>query len=206
MLRLPRVNYLPSSYQTYRVRFGDTLSGIALHFGTSIYALMIANNIPNPNLIFAGMRLILPVAANQSPASPSYPTATLQMSMPTVTPATPTPRASAPTMTPATVTPKPPTPTLAPIVNGAVSIKNMAFNPRTVTVHVGAKVVWTNDETTGMPHTVTSGTPGAPSGLFDSGTLTPGQSFQFVFNTPGTFVYYCRIHGAAMTGAIVVTP
>lgn len=55
------------------------------------------------------------------------------------------------------------------------------------------------------PHTVTGGAPGAPSGAFDSGNLNPGQNFQYTFKTPGTFAYFCRIHGASMTGVVIVT-
>lgn len=179
-LRMPRANYAPSSYQTYLVRFGDTLSSIALRFGTSIYALMIANNIPNPNLIFAGMRLVIPTAKYSTngypPAPQGYPT-------------------------PATIQPTP-----SPVTSLAVSLRNIAYNPRAMTVHIGAKVVWTNNESSMIPHTVTSGTPGVPNGSFDSGTLNPGQNFQFTFNSAGTFAYYCRIHGAAMTGTVTVVP
>ncbi len=87
-----------------------------------------------------------------------------------------------------------------------VSLKNLAFSPNAITVRVGTTVTWTNNETGPIPHTVTSGSPGAPSGVFDSGTLNPGQSFHFTFNTPGTFPYFCRIHGAAMMGVVTVTP
>ncbi len=87
-----------------------------------------------------------------------------------------------------------------------VSIKNFAFSPGSISVRAGTTVMWTNDEASAVPHTVTSGTPNAPSGMFDSGTLNPGQTFQFTFTTPGTFAYFCRIHGAAMTGTITVTP
>jgi LysM repeat protein len=45
---------------TYVVRPGDTLFGIALRFNTTVGALQRANNIANPNLIFAGQRLIIP--------------------------------------------------------------------------------------------------------------------------------------------------
>lgn len=187
-LRVPRANPAPS-YQSYIVRFGDTLSGIAVRFGTSIYALMIANNIPNPNLILAGMRLIIP-----SSASPGYP-------IPST--GNPYPTAPAPMRTPAP-TSVAPTPVPAATLN--VSMQNIAFQPSAITIHVGTTVVWKNNETSNIPHTVTSGTPNAPNGVFDSGTLNPGQSFQFKFNNPGTFPYYCRIHGAMMTGTVTVVP
>jgi len=43
----------------YIVRRGDTLSEIALKFGTTISNLVRLNNIQNPNLIFIGQRLII---------------------------------------------------------------------------------------------------------------------------------------------------
>ncbi len=90
--------------------------------------------------------------------------------------------------------------------NASVSLKNIAYNPNSLTVHVGTTVVWTNDESNGTPHTVTSGTPNSPSGTLDSATLNPGQSFNFTFSKAGTFTYYCKIHGASMTGTVTVTP
>ena len=48
----------PSAW--YTVRFGDTLSGIAWRFGTSVGALMAANGIANPNYIRVGQRLAIP--------------------------------------------------------------------------------------------------------------------------------------------------
>lgn len=56
-----------------------------------------------------------------------------------------------------------------------------------------------------VPHTSTSGTCCTPSGLWDSGLMTTG-SFSRQFTTPGTFPYYCTVHGAMMTGMVVVNP
>jgi LysM repeat protein len=56
----------------YTVKFGDTLSGIALKYGVSIYALMQANNIFNPNLIYVGMPLCVPGSVYKPPTT-SYP-------------------------------------------------------------------------------------------------------------------------------------
>lgn len=48
----------PGGY--YVVQLGDTLSGIAWRLGTTVSALMAANNIYNPDMIYAGQRLIVP--------------------------------------------------------------------------------------------------------------------------------------------------
>ena len=44
----------------YTVRWGDTLSGVAWHFGRSPWAIAHANRLPNPNCIYAGQRLYIP--------------------------------------------------------------------------------------------------------------------------------------------------
>ena len=56
VLRLPD----SSSVLVYRVVRGDTLSGIALRFGTTVQALARANHIANPNLIDVGQTLVIP--------------------------------------------------------------------------------------------------------------------------------------------------
>lgn len=44
----------------YIVKPGDTLSEIAQRFGTSVEAIAQASGINNPNLIFAGQKLLVP--------------------------------------------------------------------------------------------------------------------------------------------------
>jgi putative chitinase len=44
----------------YIVRPGDTLSGIARAFGTTVWAISAANGIKNPNCIYVGQRLVIP--------------------------------------------------------------------------------------------------------------------------------------------------
>ncbi|MBN1640910.1 MAG: LysM peptidoglycan-binding domain-containing protein [Anaerolineae bacterium] len=44
----------------YVVRAGDTLAKIAVRFGVSIWSIVQANSIPNPNLIHVGQRLFIP--------------------------------------------------------------------------------------------------------------------------------------------------
>jgi putative chitinase len=57
----------PGPCTWYVVQCGDTLSGIAYRFGVSINALMRANNICNPNLIFKGQKLCIPCGAPPKP-------------------------------------------------------------------------------------------------------------------------------------------
>jgi plastocyanin len=99
-----------------------------------------------------------------------------------------------------------PTATAQPAQGGAtadIAMKNISFQPGEITVKVGTTVTWTNDDPSS--HTVTSGTRGNPSGLFDSGNVGPGGTFSFTFNEAGTFDYYCKIH-PGMDGVIIVEP
>ena len=51
----------PTGDQTrYTVQRGDTLASIARRFGTTVLALVQANNIGNPNLIYVGRVLVIP--------------------------------------------------------------------------------------------------------------------------------------------------
>jgi plastocyanin len=83
-----------------------------------------------------------------------------------------------------------------------VSIGDNFFSPMSITIKQGSTLVWTHNGN--IAHTVTSGSPSSASGLFDSGNLSRGQTFSFRFTTVGTISYFCRIHGAAMTGTITV--
>ena len=64
----------PAPGGTYVVQLGDTLSAIAWKFGTTVSALMAANNITNPNWIYAGQVLVIPGAGSYPPSyPPNYP-------------------------------------------------------------------------------------------------------------------------------------
>src|SRR5215469_4838475 len=74
----------------------------------------------------------------------------------------------------------------------------------TTTIHVGDTVMWVWD--TGA-HTTTSGSCSggcSRDGIWDSGIMSAPASFSHVFNTAGSFPYFCTIHGAIMTGMVVV--
>jgi len=58
----------------HTVRWGETLSGIAVRYGTTVQAIMQANpQIWNPNLIFAGQVLFIPSVPIQPPSPPPVP-------------------------------------------------------------------------------------------------------------------------------------
>ena len=78
----------------------------------------------------------------------------------------------------------------------AVTIQNMAFSPASLTVKVGDKVTWTNQDSVG--HSAT-----ADNNSFDTGVIAQGQSGSVTFSKTGTYTYHCKIH-PSMTGKIVV--
>lgn len=61
-----------SSYQTYTVKFGDTLSGIGSKFGVSYQKIAADNNISNPNLIHPGQVLKIYTDQPQQPIYETY--------------------------------------------------------------------------------------------------------------------------------------
>ncbi|MGH8972139.1 MAG: cupredoxin domain-containing protein [Acidimicrobiia bacterium] len=95
-------------------------------------------------------------------------------------------------------------PVAASGANAAVSIKNTAFDPRNVSVGVGERVVWTNEDD--IEHTVTSSdfdsNPNCPAPLLQD-CMGKGETFQHTFDEPGEFQYRCKIH-ASMTGVVAV--
>ena len=82
---------------------------------------------------------------------------------------------------------------------GGVAIKmaNIAFDPKDVTVKVGQKITWTNDDTT--DHNVT-----ADSGAdFKSKDFGKGATFDFTPDKAGTIKYECTLH-PGMTATVTV--
>jgi putative chitinase len=45
---------------THVVRYGETLTSIASRYGTTVWKLAQLNNLANPNIIYAGQRLLVP--------------------------------------------------------------------------------------------------------------------------------------------------
>ena len=80
-----------------------------------------------------------------------------------------------------------------------VTIGDFFFSPDTVTVNVGDTVRWTN---TGIHmHTTTSNT-----GVWDSGLMANGATFEFQFNIAGSFPYHCTPHATIMNALVIVQP
>ena len=81
-----------------------------------------------------------------------------------------------------------------------VQMVDVAFEPEEVTVAAGTTVTWINEDA--VQHTVTAGTRGDPTGMFDE-TVAGGGSFSFTFEEPGTYEYYCSFH-PGMSGVVTV--
>jgi plastocyanin len=88
--------------------------------------------------------------------------------------------------------------TTAPAPSGTVTvdIRDHAFNPAQLNVAPGTTVTFVNNDT--EPHTAT-----ADNGLFDTGVLEPGYSFDVFLEGSGTVTYHCELH-PDMQGSIVV--
>ena len=79
----------------------------------------------------------------------------------------------------------------------AIKMQNIQFDPKDVTVKVGQKVTWTNDDS--VDHNVT-----AQSGAdFKSKNFGNGGTFSFTPDKAGTIKYMCTIH-PGMTATLTV--
>ena len=76
-----------------------------------------------------------------------------------------------------------------------ISIDDMAFVDGTMSISIGDSITWWNNDS--MAHTVDIESVGS------SGTIAAGDSFNYTFNNPGTYSYFCALH-PSMMGAITV--
>jgi nitrite reductase (NO-forming) len=99
-------------------------------------------------------------------------------------------------------------PNTVDIPNGAYDPANAAtaYTPEVLSVSVGTTVTWINNDS--VFHTITSGasngTVATPDGVFDSGEVQPGESYEYTFGESGTFDYHCTPH-PWMKGQVEVT-
>lgn len=85
-------------------------------------------------------------------------------------------------------------------VEAKITVSNTSFSPATVTVDPGQPVCWTWSGST--EHTVK-----ADDGSFTTGNPSNKGNFQTSFATPGTYGYYCQVHGTltgGMRGKVIV--
>ena len=97
---------------------------------------------------------------------------------------------------------------------------NHTFDPKTATIESGETVTWTNKSD--IQHTVTAYEDKIPveasyfaSGDFEServarnriteGLIDPGENYEYTFDQPGTYGYYCIPHeSSGMVGTVRV--
>ena len=67
------------------------------------------------------------------------------------------------------------------------------YLPSLLTIETDTIVIWENNDN--AAHLATSGTPdGGPDGVFDSGMIMAGGTFEHEFIDSGEFQYYCLVH------------
>jgi plastocyanin len=79
-----------------------------------------------------------------------------------------------------------------------LTIDNFTFKPDVVTVRVGTRIVWENNDD--IPHSIVETT-----GKFHSPALDTEDKFSFTFDKAGSYEYFCGLH-PHMKGKVVVTP
>ncbi len=80
-----------------------------------------------------------------------------------------------------------------------IVMKSISFDPKTLTIKSGESVEWMNQSLTQHSATADDGK------SFDTGLLEPQKkSKQIQFNTAGTFLYHCSVHGKTMHATIIV--
>lgn len=79
-----------------------------------------------------------------------------------------------------------------------IEIKDFSFQPKLITIPVGARVIWVNKDE--EPHTGTS-----TERIFVSKALDTDDHFSFTFGKPGTYEYFCSVHPRMVAKIIVVS-
>lgn len=82
-----------------------------------------------------------------------------------------------------------------------INIDNYLFVTTYLKIKKGTKATWTNQSQTS--HTVTSDDKSPKKGL-DSSIVAPGSTYEFTFDKPGLYEYFCEMHPSLMKGVITV--
>ncbi|HEU4697830.1 MAG TPA: plastocyanin/azurin family copper-binding protein [Gemmatimonadales bacterium] len=85
-----------------------------------------------------------------------------------------------------------------------VSVQNNVFSPQVITVPVGTTVTWTWSANA-LEHNIVPNTAGSVPN--DPTISSAPSSYQVTFTAPGTYDYYCQVHGspgAGMHGTVIV--
>jgi len=104
--------------------------------------------------------------------------------------------APAPSPTPG---PTPGPPPVGQPTNAAITIQGNAYHPASVTVAPGATIAYTNADNRRHSAFFFSTSSIVSTPIFTSGTQTVKMP-----TAPGTYPFQCAVHGAAMSGSIIV--
>jgi plastocyanin len=181
------------------------ISTLLLIIGCSAPAQPTAATAPPPPAVTAPASSPVVAAASPSPAVAASPSPAVASPSPAIAVASPSSSvvaSASPSITGAS----------APTIQLTDTLK---FDPSSLTVPRGTTVTWRN--TSQLVHTVTDDPAKAatatdaqlPAGVqsWDSGDLNPGQSYSHLFDTPGTYKYFCQPHETAgMLGTVIVSP
>ncbi len=109
-----------------------------------------------------------------------------------------TPTAAAPTVAPSAAATAAASSGGGSAAAATVDMKNIAYNPATVTAKVGQTVTWTNSDS--FAHTVTFD----DSSVKSSDNVAAAGTFSTTFDKAGSFTYHCTIH-PTMKGTVTVS-
>ncbi|HKU18833.1 MAG TPA: cupredoxin domain-containing protein [Candidatus Saccharimonadales bacterium] len=83
----------------------------------------------------------------------------------------------------------------------AVTIEKSGFMPKTIKVKQGQEITWTNNDS--LPHHLTADQSMLPN--FDTAEpLQTGDTYTYIFDTPGTYHYYDAADPNTFVGTITV--
>ncbi|HEX8244482.1 MAG TPA: cupredoxin domain-containing protein, partial [Longimicrobium sp.] len=92
----------------------------------------------------------------------------------------------------------PPPPGQPPAPTATVTMQATAYHPATLTVAPGTVVTWTNLDN--ARHSASF----ASAAIGSTPIFTSGSERLTMPATPGTYAYQCAVHGAAMSGTVIV--
>jgi plastocyanin len=84
-----------------------------------------------------------------------------------------------------------------------VSMKNIQFAPKDLSVKAGETITFTNDEAIAHDVHKTSG-PGPDFASGPTGGMQEGDTFKLTLDKPGKYDYVCDVHAPGMAGTITV--
>ncbi len=89
-----------------------------------------------------------------------------------------------------------------------MTIVDYEFRPIRLNITTGTIVIWTYSASGTDVHTVTAKNQtqsGSPIFASTGPPLQPGQSYNFTFNLPGNYTYFCGVHPTLMNAWVNVT-